>query len=347
MASVLCVAAMSRAAKAFEDFTGRKPAHVSRVRLPDRDVSGWEMGPLVGVAYEAKRDGATKQYFHEFKPSARPRLIAQDDGTQLYIAGGRYKVTDRGVEDMPRMFVVNPSPRGTAKKRKASPMRRRRAHSRRRRRTSQVAIFRTNPVRRRRRLHARRRRRSYARNPVAIRRTHRRRHRRVSVARRRYRRNPSARALGGGVMKLALPAAAIGAGAIGSEIIMFNMPFIPAAWKTGNMRHLTKGAVGVAAGLVLGKVFKMRRLGNYFALGAIAIATHDFLKDMLAANVPGVHLGRYVPPIRGVVGGLRGMGFTSPGRVQLGRYVAPVHGVVGGLDGIAMTRTGGETGYCA
>src|SRR5207249_11178912 len=55
-----------------------------------RDVTGWKMGPVVGIAYEAKRDGKTKQYFHEFKKKARPDLVAKDDGSQLYIDGGKY-----------------------------------------------------------------------------------------------------------------------------------------------------------------------------------------------------------------------------------------------------------------
>jgi hypothetical protein len=336
-----------RAAKAFEDFTGRKPARSYAAKLPDRNVSGWEMGPMVGVAYEATRDGKTKQYFHEFKKTARPKLVAQDDGRKLYIAGGRYKVTDRGIEDMPQLFVVNPSPRSGGRKRKASPMRRRRATSRRRRRTSQVAIFRANPARRRRRVTTRRRRRSYARNPVATMRRNPRRRRSVATRRRRYARNPSGRGLAGGIMKLAIPAAGIGAGALGSEILMSYLP-IPAQWKSGVARHLTKGAVGVAAGLVLGKVLRMKRLGNYFALGAIAIATHDALKEWLAGSMPNVRLGMYGPPIRGAVGSLRGMGYTNPALTsRLGAFTPPIHGAVGALDGIKMTHAGGETDFRA
>src|SRR5207247_6042231 len=39
-----------RAARAFEDFTGRKPSKTRRAILDSRDVAGWELGPLVGVA---------------------------------------------------------------------------------------------------------------------------------------------------------------------------------------------------------------------------------------------------------------------------------------------------------
>lgn len=305
-----------RAAQAFEDFTGAKAAKVHASRLDDRDVTGWKMGPVVGIAYEAVRDGARKQYFHEFKKTARPDLVAREDGRKLYIDGGRYKVTDRGIEDMPQLFVVNPSPRSrSGGKAKRKPMARRRTATR-RRATRQVAVFRANPVRRRRRHHSaaapvRRRRRAFARNPVV-------RRRRSSV--RRYRRNPSARRIGGAAVnfgKMLLPAAGIGLGAVGSEIILGYLP-IPASFKTGVMRHVTKGVVGVTAGLVIGKVLKQKRLGNYLALGAVVIAVHDAAKELIAARAPGIHMGQYTAVPRSQFGG---MGYVNPAQVGFGQYV--------------------------
>jgi len=314
-----------RAIKAYEDFSGHKPSKVRRTKLPDQNVTGWEMGPVIGVAYEARRDGETKPYFHEFKKSARPRLVARDDGRQLYFDGGKYKVTERGIEDMPYLMTVNPSPRKgrSAAKRRGKPMAVRRRRSRSRRRSSQVAIFRANPARRRRRRsYAGRRRAIFARNPI------RRHRRRRSVAmrrnpvRRRMRRNPSA--VGGAMNfgRMLLPAMGIGAGAVGSEIIMGYLP-IPAQWKSGPMRHITKGAVGVAAGWTIGKVFKQKRLGNFFMLGAVAIATHDWLKEMIAsrwASVPG--LG-YVNP--GSTARFNGMGYQRalPSAVAASMGYAP------------------------
>lgn len=319
---------IKRAQKAFEDFTGRKAPHVKKANLPDRDVSGWKMGPVVGIAYQAKRDGKTAQYFHEFKPSARPDLISQDDGKQLYIAGGKYTVTDRGIEDMPKLFVVNPSARkGRAKRKAPMATRRRRRSTVARRRTRQVAVFNSNPIRRRRRRRSTAR--TFRRNPVRVVRTMRNpRRRRAAV--RRFRRNPSARRIGGGAInfgRMILPAIGIGAGAIGSELIMGYLP-IPANFKTGPMRHVTKGAVGVAAGLFLGKVLKQKRLGNFFALGAVAIATHDFLKEQIAARAPGVQFGQYSRALPGQFGG---MGYVNSGSaVRLGQYVDTPNAGLGG-----------------
>jgi len=305
----------ARAEKGFRDFTGDKPRKVSKARLPDRDVAAWKMGKLEGVAYEAVRDGVREKYFHEFAKHARPDLVAQDDGKQLYIVGGRYKVTDRGVTDMPALFVVNPSKRPSLRKKGKAPMRRRR---RARRSTRQVAVFRANPIRRRRRkAHASHVRRAsvrrYRRNPIV--RTMRRRRRAGSVA--------------GGALnlgKMLVPAIGIGAGAVGSELIMGYLP-LPAQLKQGAMRHLTKGAVGIGAGLILAKGLKQKRLGNAFALGAVVIAAHDWIKDILVARMPSLKFGAYVPS-------MPGLGYSSPGMVlpAFGEYVATSPGGFAGAD---------------
>lgn len=337
---------IKKAAKAYEDFSGHKPSKIRRSKLPDENVTGWEMGPVIGVAYEATRDGETKPYFHEFKKTARPRLVARDDGRQLYIDGGKYKVTERGIEDMPYLMTVNPSPRKGRRKaaRSAKPMaRRRRLTARRnprsrRRRTSQVAVFRANPARRRRRSSVRGRRRSiFARNPIRRRRRRSVAMRRNPIRRRRMRRNPMSS--GGAINfgKMLLPAMGIGAGAVGSEIIMGYLP-IPASWKTGALRHITKGAVGVGAGYLIGKVLKQKRLGNFFMLGAVAIATHDWLKEMIASrwsSIPGLSGYGYVNP--GSVARFSGMGYQR----AVPSAVAPRLGYQRAVPSAVAARMGG------
>lgn len=211
----------------------------------------------------------------------------------------------------------------------SNPRRRRRARPAARR-----AVYRRNPSRRRRaRSAAPARRRVYRRNPA-----------RRSVAARRYRRNPS---IGGGVGKLSnmlLPAVFIGLGALGTEIVTGYLP-IPMAWKTGPMKYVVKGAVGVAAGLVLAKVFKQKKLGYYFAAGAVALATHDFVKSYLAANAPAI----------------KGLGFTNPGSVarfgqysralpmnRFGQYSRALPSQFGGANTIPNARQpGGEMQFAA
>lgn len=323
-----------RAARAFEEFTGRKPRHVKASRLAGQDVVGWGMGPVVGIAYEAVRDGQKSRYFHEFDKSSRPDLVASDDGRQLYITGGQYRVTDRGIEDMPELFVVNPSPRRGKKmaaKRNARGrfVKSTRKASRRRRMggARQVAVFSANPAPKRRK------RRSGAARPAARRRV--------------FRRNPSGGGMLGQFSKLAMPAAGIGVGAVGSELVMGYLP-LPSAWKQGVARHITKGGVGLAAGWTLAKVFKQRKLGTYFALGAIAIATHDAIKEFIAARIPALprsgfgEYGQYVGPLPSQ---FNGMGYINPGAtVSFGEYVAPLPSQFGGASQ-AYASPGGETSY--
>lgn len=343
-----------RAIKAFEDFKGERPTGLRRARLPDHDVVGWQMGPMVGVAYEARRDGKTARYFHEFKKTARPNLVSSDDGRNLYIQGGRYRVTDRGIEDMPNLFVVNPSPRlGRSRPKKKGSAMARRA----RRRRSSVSIFTSNPRRRRRvARRARARRTIFARNPV---RRRRRRAGAMTVARRTYRRNPSRRRarvsarryrrnpIGGGVGKLSslmMPAIMIGLGGLGAEVITGYLP-IPIAWKTGPMRFVVKAGVGIAAGMLIAKVLKKKKAGYYLAAGAVAIAAHDAAKWFLTNNAPAV----------------RGLGYVNPGsvvrfgqysralpRVPFGQYGPQLRSQFGGANAIPNARqAGGEMNFAA
>lgn len=328
----------ARAARAFEDFTGRRPTRVSRAPLTDQDVTGWGMGPLVGVAYEAVRDGKKEQYFHEFAPAARPNLVAREDGRQLFITGGKYTVTNRGIEDMPQLFIVNPQPRrAAAPKRKAMAATKRNAKGRfvkgaraaakpRRRAARQVAIFRQNPAPKRRRAA------------------------RVAAPKRRrsFKRNPSGRSLVGvmGLGKMILPAMGVGGGAVGSEILMGYLP-IPAAWKTGVMRHVTKGAVGIAAGWGLAHFLKQKKLGFYVMAGAVVIATHDAIKEFIAAKMPSLEtaaFGQYITPLPSQFGG---MGYVNPARtVRMGQYQGPIPSQFGGVSQ-AYDNPGGETNFNA
>lgn len=91
-------AAADEAARRFEAFTGHTATKEFRFRQrPIR--TGLAVGKLVGVMYEATRDGATDKYFHRFKKSSQPLLIANHDGSSFGIVGGRSRFTDRGIVD--------------------------------------------------------------------------------------------------------------------------------------------------------------------------------------------------------------------------------------------------------
>lgn len=88
-----------KAVRGFRDFTGMDPAHVEMVPGYEKPDVAFQVGPLLGVIYEAVRDGEREQYIHRFKKKARPLLASSPDGKQLYMLGGAYRFTERGIVD--------------------------------------------------------------------------------------------------------------------------------------------------------------------------------------------------------------------------------------------------------
>lgn len=57
-----------------------------------------DLGELVGVLYRSDkgRPGQPRTYIHRMEDP--PRLVSNIEGTQLYVVGGSYRVTPRGIE---------------------------------------------------------------------------------------------------------------------------------------------------------------------------------------------------------------------------------------------------------
>jgi hypothetical protein len=58
-----------------------------------------DLGELVGVMYRSDKGrpaGHPRTYIHRMEDP--PRLVSNMEGTQLYIVGGSYRVTPRGIE---------------------------------------------------------------------------------------------------------------------------------------------------------------------------------------------------------------------------------------------------------
>ena len=83
----------------YHAFNGFEPPHVVKVRhhrvIPPMVV---ELGELVGVMYRSDKGqpGQPRTYIHRMENP--PRLVSNIEGTQLYIVGGSYQVTPRGIE---------------------------------------------------------------------------------------------------------------------------------------------------------------------------------------------------------------------------------------------------------
>lgn len=91
--------AVRRAVALFERFTGHDAEHGLTIDIPDHDVLTI-IGECDGVLYTTVRDGRLESYVHEFRSKDKPLLCVSDDGRQLYIVGGAYVFTERGVVDL-------------------------------------------------------------------------------------------------------------------------------------------------------------------------------------------------------------------------------------------------------
>lgn len=88
------------ASKLIEDFSGHKARILGKVEFPKNPKTAIAIGNVLGISYETKRDGVKEQYYHRFtKRNSRPLLVVSHDGKQLFILGGEYTFTERGIED--------------------------------------------------------------------------------------------------------------------------------------------------------------------------------------------------------------------------------------------------------
>jgi hypothetical protein len=83
----------------YRQFNGYLPARVKRVAhnrlIPPIVV---ELGELAGIIYRSDKwqPGQPRTYIHFMETPAR--LVCNVEGTQLYIVGGSYRITSRGIE---------------------------------------------------------------------------------------------------------------------------------------------------------------------------------------------------------------------------------------------------------
>ena len=156
---------------------------------------------------------------------------------------------------------------------------------------SEVAIF-SNPARRRRRRKntAKRRRRNPARHAaqgytVGTKRIRR---RKMNPIRHRRHRNPI---MGGEIGATLLPAAIGAAGALGINILLSYVTFLPVSLQSGYGRAGVQIAAGLAVGAFGPKVGLSRKTAYAVASGISLIALYDVVSTLVASKFPNVNLG--------------------------------------------------------
>jgi predicted polyphosphate/ATP-dependent NAD kinase len=91
--------AIRKAADLYERFSGHDAEVVGKVSVPNVPTVGVSIGTLDGVLYTTVRDGVTEKYIHKFKAKDKPLLVVSPDGSQMFIVGGGYDFTERGIVD--------------------------------------------------------------------------------------------------------------------------------------------------------------------------------------------------------------------------------------------------------
>lgn len=88
---------VKRSAKWYEDFREEKPkrARIVRLELPSAVAV---MGTVDALSYRTTVGREARRYKHSFAKGSRPLLCT--DGKMVYLIGGRYHVTDRGIVDL-------------------------------------------------------------------------------------------------------------------------------------------------------------------------------------------------------------------------------------------------------
>lgn len=88
-----------RAIDIYERFTGHDGEVIGTLKIPDLPKTVAVIGPCDGIMYSTRRDGRAEKYIHEFAAGDRPLLCVSPDSKTLYLVGGAFEFTERGIVD--------------------------------------------------------------------------------------------------------------------------------------------------------------------------------------------------------------------------------------------------------
>lgn len=91
--------AISRAADLYERFSGHEAEAIGKVRVNPLPRVGVAIGTVDGILYSTVRDGVLEKYIHQFRRADKPLFVVSPDGKQLFLVGGNYSFTERGIID--------------------------------------------------------------------------------------------------------------------------------------------------------------------------------------------------------------------------------------------------------
>lgn len=88
-----------RARRLYQEFRERTPGKVKRITIEVPEALA-VMGYADFIGYRTTHGRRAHLYRHDFADGSRPLLCAGTDDKQLYLIGGRYRVTRRGIVDL-------------------------------------------------------------------------------------------------------------------------------------------------------------------------------------------------------------------------------------------------------
>ena len=90
---------IEQAADLYERFSGHDAEEIGKVKIPDLPKVGVAIGTVDGVLYSTVRDGVAEKYIHKFHKKDQPLFVVSPDGKSLFLLGGCYNFTERGIVD--------------------------------------------------------------------------------------------------------------------------------------------------------------------------------------------------------------------------------------------------------
>lgn len=90
---------VDKVANLYERFSGQDAFDVGTVTVPDMPKVVCLIGECDFVGYTTVRDGVEEKYIHKFNKADRALLVVDATGKNLYLIGGRYTFTERGIVD--------------------------------------------------------------------------------------------------------------------------------------------------------------------------------------------------------------------------------------------------------
>lgn len=89
----------ARAADLYRRFTGHEAKPLANVTVRDIPKVALLIGTVDAIEYTTVRDGEKERYRHRFHNADRPLFVVAPDGKGLYLVGGNFEFTERGIVD--------------------------------------------------------------------------------------------------------------------------------------------------------------------------------------------------------------------------------------------------------